>query len=169
MTTTIEFPFGPVTQHQGCANYARKGMTCCYSHRKLEISPVSEVVIKPLMKKKGYPAASNCYSVKYIVPKKTFAQVVDENEWPTVEQAKNTMFAHDFENRHQFEAYARNMLVIADGKFEKKLFVLVCAEAVIYLDLCNSTSYKRFMTAIINKLEEFECPHSEYIEMLKNL
>ena len=128
-----------------CCNYARKGLTCCWSHRKLENDKVEMVVDEP-------ENENNVYVLEFEEPKK------DDNAWPPLEETVAEIKLHGIDCIQKLHSYAINKNIHLLSKYEKKLVALTISEAVMSIHIPDEfkLSVKRLVTVMYSKLAEYD-------------
>jgi len=127
-----------------CCNYARKGLTCCWSHRKLENDKVEMVVDEP----------EEVVELIQVVeePKK------DDNAWPPLEETVAEIKLHGIDCIQNLHSYAINKNMHLLSKYERRLVALTISEAVMSIQIPDEIklSVKRLITVMYTKLAEYD-------------
>jgi len=122
---------------QWCRNYARKGMTCCWPHRKFE-NDIPEIV----------PDKPKPFSEKVVE--------AESSPWPSLEEAQAEIKLYCISTLDGITSYAKAKQVLDLPKYEQRLVSLTISEAIMTITLPNESrfSVKNLLIVIVKKLLE---------------
>ena len=119
---------------QWCRNYARKGMTCCWSHRNLEVS--GEVIL-----------TGNLFM--------KFKQPEIEREWPTLDEVNNVILREGITTYDSLVLFQKIWLTVAESenwsKYERRMLALIFTE---FHFTCNVPFIQGVLDTVVKKLQE---------------
>jgi len=139
-----------------CNNYARKDMTCCWPHRKLENDTPDKVV-------------------KAVVLEDIPVEVIEvSTPWPSLEEARDEIKLFCISTLGGINSYAKAKNTLNLPKYEVRLVALTISEAILQVPIPEEAklSVKLLLINVIKKLTEAKY-NIEYVlnllDFLQNL
>jgi len=106
-----------------CRNYARKGLTCCWSHRNLE-----ETVIEIAPTKTSVESEAILTGNLFM----KFKQPEDGREWPTLDEVRDVMINERIDNFETLLMFEKIWMSVAESEnwaiYERRMLALLVTE-----------------------------------------
>jgi predicted DNA-binding protein (UPF0251 family) len=144
-----------------CKNYARKGLTCCWSHRKLENdipeeAPVEVEEVEVEVEEFEIIEAKEAEDEDYVLEFVEAEEIVKETPWPSLKEARNEIERYSITTLEDIRDYARATSVLELPKQGQRLVALTISEAIQQVPIPKDAklSVKLLLVTVIRKLTE---------------
>ena len=138
-----------------CKNYARNGLTCCWSHRKLENdkeAPVEVEEVQVEVEEYVVVEAEEAEEADYVLE---FVEA-ESSPWPSLEEAHDEIKLFCISTLEGIGSYAKAKNTLNLPKYEVRLVALTISEAIMSVPIPEDAklSVKLLLISVIKKLTE---------------
>jgi len=131
-----------------CKNYARKGLTCCWSHRKLENDKEAPVEVEEFEIIEAKEFEDEDYVLEFVE--------TESSPWPSLEEAHDEIKLFCISTLGGIGSYAKAKNTLNLPKYEVRLVALTISEAIMSVPIPEDAklSVKLLLISVIKKLTE---------------